>query len=126
MDNIFEYAVRRKLRFPYKGQISAEDLFDLNEKELDSIYKSLKREENKGNEESLMSQKTLVDNDTVVKIEIVKYVFTKKVAEKEAAKNAEEKRKKRQEIMDALNQSEAAALRSKTPEELRAMLEALN
>lgn len=126
MDNIFLYAAERKLRFPYKGQISTEDLFDLNEKELDSIYKALKREENKNNEESLMSEKTLVDRDLTAKIEIVKHVFIMKKAEKEAAKNAEEKRKKRQEIMDALNQSEAAALRSKTPEELRAMLEALN
>ena len=39
--NIFEYAVRNKIRFPFKGMISSEDLWDLTLENLDSIYKTL-------------------------------------------------------------------------------------
>ena len=43
-ENIFEMATRNKYRFPYKGMISVEDLWDLNQTQLDSIYKALNKE----------------------------------------------------------------------------------
>ena len=39
--NIFELATREKYRFPYKGMISVEELWDLDIPELDRVYKSL-------------------------------------------------------------------------------------
>ena len=35
VENIFEYAVRNKVRFPFKGMISVEDLWDLSLTNLD-------------------------------------------------------------------------------------------
>ena len=42
--NIFEYAAKNKLRFPFRGSITTEDLYDLSPANLDSIYKTLSRE----------------------------------------------------------------------------------
>ena len=40
MNALFVMATRGKYRFPFKGQISVEDLWDLSVKNLDSIFKS--------------------------------------------------------------------------------------
>jgi len=39
--NVFEVAVTEKFRFPFRGQITVEDLFDLNVKDLDAVFKTL-------------------------------------------------------------------------------------
>ena len=39
--NIFEVATRSKMRFPFRGNISVEDLWDLSVNDLDSIFKTL-------------------------------------------------------------------------------------
>ena len=43
-EKIFEYAAKHKLRFPYRGSITTEDLYDLSPADLDRIYKTLARE----------------------------------------------------------------------------------
>ena len=59
--NIFEMATRNKFRFPYKGLISVEDLWDLSHVQLDSIYKNLNKEIKQTQEESLLSAKNSED-----------------------------------------------------------------
>ena len=39
--NIYAYALKNKLRFPYKEHISTEDLFDLSLDSLNLVYKAL-------------------------------------------------------------------------------------
>lgn len=39
--NMFEIALINKFRFPFKGLIATEDLFDLSVEDLDSIFKKL-------------------------------------------------------------------------------------
>lgn len=39
--NMFDVATRNKLRFPYEGQISVEDMWDLSLSALDSVFKTL-------------------------------------------------------------------------------------
>ena len=41
---LFEIATRNKYRFPFKGWISTEDLWDLSVQNLDGIFKTLNKE----------------------------------------------------------------------------------
>jgi TRAP-type C4-dicarboxylate transport system substrate-binding protein len=58
MENIFEFALRNKLRFNYRGLITVEDLWDLGAQGLDYIYKGLMSEKRQTETESLIEKKT--------------------------------------------------------------------
>lgn len=124
--NIFEMATRNKFRFPYKGLISVEDLWDLGQVQLDSIYKNLNKEIKQIQEESLLSAKNSEDAELQAKIDIVKHIFT--VKQQEAiqrsidAENADKKRR----IMEILAQKQDDSLMGKSEDELRKMLKELD
>lgn len=123
--DIFKTATKEKYRFPYKGMISVEDLWDLNLAQLDGIYKSLNAQKKTAEEDSLLGQHTKEDQALQNKIEIVKGIFAEKQAEKEAVKrrieNAEEKRR----IMEIIASKEDAALKEKSIDDLKKMLSEL-
>ena len=124
-NNIFEVAVRNKFRFPYKGTISVEDLWDLSVQQLDNIFKTLKSQEKKAQEESLLDTLTPEDEILVTKIEIIKYIVNVKLAEAQQAERARELHDQRQKILGILAEKQDEDLRNKTTDELRAMLEQL-
>ena len=117
-ENIFEYVVENKLRFSYKGSITTEDLYNLSVNELDSIYKNLKREAKKADEDSLLTTQSKEDISLNVKIEIVKTIVAKKLAEIEAKKKAKENKEKREKLLEIKAQREKAALENMSDEEL--------
>lgn len=121
-NNIFEVAVRNKFRFPYKGTISVEDLWDLSVQQLDNIFKTLKSQEKKAQEESLLDTLTPEDEILVTKIEIIKYIVNVKLAEAQQAERARELHDQRQKILGILADKQDEDLRNKTTDELRAML----
>lgn len=125
IDTKFEYATRNKLRFPYKGNISVEDLWDLSETELDKVYKSLKAQEKHLKEDSLLSRKTKEEEVLDIQIEVVKYIVVVKLAEKEAIKKATENKEKKQKILAVLAARDDKALENASDEELKRMLEEL-
>ena len=120
-NNIFEYAVRNKLRFPYKGTISTEDLWDLPVTELDKIYKVLNKK-NKANEEESLLSTSSVDIDTLVSIDIIKYIVNYKLKKKEENEQAKKRAEDRQFIMDIVEKKRKQSLEDKTEEELLEML----
>lgn len=122
VENIFEYASRNKVRFPFKGMISVEDLWDLSLTNLDSIYKTLNKQVKQSEEESLLLTKTKVDEELEVQIAIVKHIVFVKLGEKEAREKAVEKKAKRQEILAIKAARGKAALENATDEELDKML----
>ena len=124
--NIFEYAVRNKLRFPFKGMISVEDLWDLPLSNLDSIYKILNKQVKQSEEESLLTTKTNVDKELEVQIAIVKHIVSVKLEEKEAREKAAAKEAQKQKIMSIIATKEDEALRNSSVDDLRKMLDELD
>lgn len=124
--NIFEYAARNKLRFPYKGSITAEDLFDLSPEALDGIYKTLSRQVKVNQEESLLADKNEEDEQLSVKIEIIKFIVADKLAAIEKAKKTAATKMKAEKIRSILAKKQDAALEEMSAEELQKMLEELD
>ena len=123
--NIFEAASKNKYRYPYKGMITTEDLWDLTQAQLDVIYKALNKGVSEAQVSSLMCKITEVDAELLNKIEIVKYIFNAKEAEAEARKNDAAKHAKKQRILDILAQKQEDALQSMSEDELKKMLDEL-
>lgn len=123
---MFEKATRGKFRFPYKGSISVEELWDLRVEELDLIYKVLNKQIKLETEDSLLDVKTATNDLTNTKIDIVKYIVEIKQAEKLKLVNEKNAREERQKIMSILSFKENEELQNMTIEELNAMLNKTN
>lgn len=122
-EEMFIKVTRDKVRFPYRGLASVEDLWDLPVTELDKIYKTLKKQEKTANEESLLEVKTDEDEELTIQIGIVKYIVSVKLEEKKAAENAKARKEQKQKIMSILASKQDEALQGKSIEELEKMLD---
>ena len=124
--NLFEMATRNKFRFPYKGMISVEDLWDLGPIQLDTVYKALNREIKKADEVSLVNTDNSEDAELTAKINIVKFIFDVKTNEAAARKIAAENAEKKRRIAEILAQKQEESLMSKSEDELKKMLDAFD
>ena len=98
--NIFEVATRQKYRFPYKGSISVEDLWALPLTELDSIFKGLNAKAKQAQEESLLETKSKEDEETAIKIEIIRHIVSVKQAVAVAREKAKENKEMKQRLLE--------------------------
>lgn len=124
--NMFEVAVRNKFRFPFRGVISVEDLWDLNVKDLDLVFKTLNSKLKQVKEESLLETKTQQDQELDTKIEIVKYIVNTKLEEEKTRLQAKERKEKKQKILEILSDKQEESLLNKSEDELRNMLNELD
>lgn len=125
MNALFVMATRGKYRFPFKGQISVEDLWDLSVKNLDSIFKTLNAEAKQAKEESLLEVKSPADAELEAKIEIVKFIVRVKQDEAAQRMNAIALNEQKQKIAAVIAAKEDQALHDMSVDELRAMLDKL-
>lgn len=123
--NLFEVATKTKMRFPYRGSISVEDLWDLSLTALDSVFKTLNSQVKQSKEESLLSTKSKEDEVLENQIEIVKYIVSVKLAEKAAREDALEKKEKKQKIMQIMATKQDEVLQNASMEDLQKMLNEL-
>lgn len=121
-DTMFMTATRKKYRFPFNGQISVEDLWDLTLTQLDRVYKALAKDKKAGDEESLMATRSTEDAIVDQKIEIVKFIFETKNAEKMAAFEKAEADAKKKRIREIIASKKDAELENKSIEELEKLL----
>lgn len=110
MANIFEQAARLKLRFPFRGSTSTEDLWDLSLRDLDSIYQMLKRQEKDRVGESLLVEQTAGDTTLALQIAIVTRIVEVKLAEHEASKNAAANKARKQQLLGIIQSKRDAEL----------------
>lgn len=119
--NIYREALSKNFRFNYKGSISVEDLFFLNEKSLNEIYKNLLKEKKNDVEDSLFETKNEADKELETKIEILKDIATYKKEQKEKAQNEIEAQKFNKEIDKIIAEKKLENLKNSSIEELEAM-----
>lgn len=121
MEKLFETASKMKVRFNYRGVITTEDLWDLDVKALDYIYKQLMVAKKESETESLLEEKK-TNTILEVQIEIVKHIFNVKVEERNAAELKAENDAKKQKILAILARKQDAELESKSVEELQKLI----
>nr|WP_295001544.1 hypothetical protein [uncultured Methanobrevibacter sp.] len=121
-------ALSKKLRFEYKGLISIEDLFDLSLKELDEIYRKLKKELD---EYRQYSADSLMDNDDEkdetsrelqLKIDIVTAVFNHIKSEQEELQRKIALQNQKDKILGLIADKENEELSNKSISELKEIL----
>lgn len=132
IDSLFERASRLKLRFGTdRGLVSVEELWDLplthpRAVSLDQLAISLyKHIRDTGDVVSFVDASKPVNPDLTLKFEIVRHVIAVKVSERDARNAAEERRAKKQRILELISQKQDAALSEKSVEELQALAESL-
>ena len=123
MADLFKVAAKKKYRFNYKGSITVEDLWDLSVEELDGIYKRLKAQQKNNSEESLLQSVSKEDKELTNKIDIIKTIVSDKLIAKERALKAAEKKAQNQRILEIMADKQDAALKEKSIDELKAMLD---
>ena len=123
--NMFEVATRTKMRFPFKGMISVEDLWDLSVQNLDKIFKTLNSQRKEVQEESLLDTKSSEDERLETQIEIVKYIVNVKLEEQAARVKAAKNKEKKQKIMALIAKKDDEAMENMSKEELQKLLDEL-
>ena len=120
--NVFEQATRTKLRFPFKGNATVEDLWDLSVEELDFIFKKLNTDLKLSSEESLLNKKNSADEILEMKITIIKHIVSVKQNEENDRVQARVKKDKKDKILEQLAKRDEAELTDKTRDQLLADL----
>lgn len=129
MENAFTLASRKKLRFnTSRGQLSAEDLWDLNLKSLDNIGQSVITELKPGAGSLLenpdpKTNAAQVDNE--IRLEIIKAVIGVKQEENKASLAAAGNRRRKEMLQQILETKKIDQLGDKSIEELQAEIAAL-
>jgi len=128
---MFEKASRLKLRFQTPaGTLSVEDLWDLpltskvGHANLDDLAKGLNRAVSES-EESFVEKPAPKNASNVIAFELVKHVIKTKLEERDAAKDAADKKEKRAKIMAIMAKKQDAALETMDEAELKKLLEEL-
>lgn len=118
---LFKLAAKEKYRFPFRGNISVEDLFDLTTSQLDVVYKELKSQV-KESSDSLLKEVSTEDKELKNKIEIVKTIFEDKKTEAVQKEQVLAEKQRKERIKELIVQKKDQDLVDKSIEELEAML----
>lgn len=117
---MFEEALRRKLRFNYKGNLTVEDLWDLSLEQLNELYGILMKKKRASVTDSLISE-SAEDKELNLKIEIVKYIFNVLSVEQQARIDRAQNKAKRDRIDAIIARKQEKALEDMSIEELERM-----
>lgn len=115
----FKEALKNKLRFKTnRGLVTTEDIFDLTDSQLDSLYKDLKKQIRSSQEESLLKTKSSEDKTTELSIKLVEEIYNDRVLEREKATQERERKEKRRKLLERLHEIEEGSLKNLSKEEI--------
>ena len=122
---MFEKAVRMKLRFPYKGTCTTEDLWDLAPTVLDGVYKKLRKEQKEQEEDSLLAKASVGRTKLNLQVDLVKHIVQTKIAETDARKLLVAKKEQKGRILEIIAEKQDDAYKGKSIDELNKLVESL-
>lgn len=124
--NLFEQATRNKFRYvTTKGSVTTEDLWDLALNELDNVAKLLNKQIKEATEESYIQTKSSANTVLQQKFDIVIRIINVKLQEQKERELAKEKKARKQQLLELIEQKENEKLSSLSIDELRKQLEEL-
>jgi hypothetical protein len=127
MNNLFEQASRRKLRFETSiGQLSTEQLWELTLPQLNEVAVSLNRKVKDVSTESFIQTETKVPKDLSLRFEIVKAIIAVKLEEADKAKKSAERKIQRDKLLNALANKQDEKINSMSIKALEKELDALD
>lgn len=127
-DDLFIRASRIKLRFPTnRGELSAEDLWDLNLEQLDAHWAAASDQLEKQGRRSLITEtrETKAQKEMALRVQILEVIVNTKLAERDAAKTRAANQAKRAELLRQLDDREQKKMEGLSEEDIRAQLATL-
>lgn len=123
---MFEAAIRNKIRFAHKGNLSVEDLWDLSQTELNEIFLPLKAQLEQAEKGSLLGDKPKSLDSVKYKIEILKYIATVKKEEADKREKALERKRQKAKLLELLERKQNSELEAKSSSEIEALIASLD
>ncbi len=120
---MYKQISKEKVRFQaLKGELTVEQLWDLNLVELDNLAVSLEKDYKESKGKSFLEKKTTKDKGIKLQFDVVLDILNTKVEENEIAQNAEETKAHNQKILGLIKQKQDSKLECKSIKELEKML----
>ena len=117
---MYKEASKMKLRFAtVKGNLSVEDLWDLNLITLDKLAVALDEEISKSPRKSFIAETTPEDKVSKLKLDILKDIISTKLEEKAKKDSEKQKISERNKLLEILAKKEEASLENLSIEELK-------
>jgi hypothetical protein len=123
--SIYKQALRKHIRFEFKGLRSTEELWELKLEDLDGLFQQLNSQRKSRSEESLLSDKSTETTELDLKIEIIKDIVETLLKEKADRQEAAAKTAQKKKILEAIARKNDSALEDMTVEELEQMASSL-
>jgi signal recognition particle GTPase len=123
--SIYKQALRKHIRFEFKGLRSTEELWELKLEDLDGLFQQLNSQRKSRLEESLLSDKSTEMTELDLKIEIIKDIVATLLKEKADRQEAAAKAAQKKKILEAIARKNDSALEDMTVEELEQMASSL-
>lgn len=117
---MYKEASKMKLRFStVKGNLSVEDLWDLNLTALDKMAVAIDEQISKNPKKSFISETTPEDKVSKLKLDILKDIISTKLEEKAKKDSEKQKISERNKLLEILAKKEEASLENLSIEELK-------
>lgn len=120
---MYKEASKQKLRFQtVKGNLTAEQLWDLDLPTLDALAVSLEEQYKNSKGKSFLDKKATKDKTVKLQFDIVLDILQSKVEEAELLNEVKENKLHNEKIMDLIEQKQDESLKGKSISDLKKLL----